>query len=155
MANLEQSNEYNPQFFEEQITWWHSLRWKAKSLKPWGWLSHTSRRKICHICLKVIQWNISMRERWCSPLGWRPCILAGQAGNPFTWWSQWGIMQALLDVAKYKHKHKHKHCQTLANTRSPGLNATLLALMFTCPCKTSEIPWHKTFIKLPAQLSVP
>lgn len=60
------------------------------------------------------------------------------------WWWHRGIMQAPLIFAKYKCKH----CQTLANTRSPGLNATLLALMFTCPSKTSEIQWHKNIFKL-------
>ena len=56
--------------------------------------------------------EINLMTSWCDsekkslesywPLGWRPCTLAGQAGNPFTWRTF-----HKLNHLKYKHKKNY------------------------------------------------
>ena len=49
-------------YWEILHTWRRFLHWRAKSLKPWGWLSRMFHRRICHICLKW-QAGVILRKR--------------------------------------------------------------------------------------------
>ena len=104
-------------------------------------------------CNVIMMWEWKMLIFSCAPLGCRPCILAGQAGNPFTWSTQdcymtlnyeWGIgffLQALPNLGKYKNIStstiKPWQIQDPRDWMPPSWHSCLPV------SETSEISWHK------------
>ena len=94
----------------------------------------------CHYDVRVKDADLWfwLRTTWLSALypgrpGRKPLhLIHTRLLHDFKLWVRNRLFLATPVKSWQIQKHKYKHYQTLANTRSPGLNATLLALMLAC-----------------------